>query len=105
MPAELDELIRRIRQIEIELVSLNKESDERAIKRVAELNEELARLKEKEQLLHSRWSKEKEDLDKSKSLKIELDKIPLLLIGGEEGTADSLLPSHHPGIKRVFNKF
>ncbi|MDD5792177.1 MAG: AAA family ATPase [Erysipelotrichaceae bacterium] len=74
MPAELDELIRRIRQIEIELVSLNKESDERAIKRVAELNEELARLKEKEQLLHSRWSKEKEDLDKSKSLKIELDK-------------------------------
>ncbi len=48
MPAELDELERKIRQLEIEKAALNKESDESSKKRLEALNKDLSLLKEKE---------------------------------------------------------
>ncbi len=75
MPEELDELIRRIRQLEIEQVSLKKEEeDEKAKKRLEELSKELSDLKEKKEILYSRWSKEKEDLERVKTLREDLEK-------------------------------
>ncbi|MBQ1477801.1 MAG: AAA family ATPase [Erysipelotrichaceae bacterium] len=75
MPSDLDELIRRIRQAEIEEVSLQKEADdEKAARRLEELHEELASLKEKKDLLYTQWSKEKEDLEKVKKIREDLEK-------------------------------
>ena len=75
MPSELDELIRRIRQLEIEQISLKKEDDDiKTNKRLAELNDELNSLKEKKDELYNLWLKEKEGLDNSKKIKEELEK-------------------------------
>ncbi len=74
-PEPLDELIRRIRQLEIEEVSLKKEAgDEKAEKRLQELTDELQGLKEKKELLYARWSKEKEDLEEVKKIREELER-------------------------------
>ncbi|MBR5755418.1 MAG: AAA family ATPase, partial [Erysipelotrichaceae bacterium] len=65
-PQELDEISRKIDTLEIEKISLKKEEDEKANKRLAELEQDLEELKQKKNVLEERWSKEKEDLQKSK---------------------------------------
>ena len=77
MPQELDEMIRKIRQLEIEEVSLKKETDEKTLNRLEELRFELKELKEKKDVLYNKWTFEKEQLDKSKNLKGELEKAKL----------------------------
>ena len=77
MPQELDEMIRKIRQLEIEEVSLKKETDEKTLNRLEELRSELKELKEKKDVLYNKWTFEKEQLDKSKNLKGELEKAKL----------------------------
>jgi ATP-dependent Clp protease ATP-binding subunit ClpB len=75
MPSELDELIRRIRQLEIEQISLKKEDDDiKTNKRLEELNKELESLKNKKDELYSIWDKEKKSLDKGKAIKEELER-------------------------------
>src|SRR5664280_148877 len=55
MPTELDVVIRRIRQLEIERVALEIETDEASSERREKLNEELAELQEKSDGLAARW--------------------------------------------------
>ncbi len=74
MPAELDELERKIRQLQIEKVALSKESDEASKKRLGEVNEELSRLLKKDNELQDKWKKEKEDILKVKEAKGQLEK-------------------------------
>ena len=74
MPGELDELERRIRQLEIEKVALKKESDEASKKRLKDLEEELNSLLEKDKELTSQWKKEKDELLKIKNTKEKLEK-------------------------------
>ena len=77
-PAELDEISRKIDTLEIEKISLKKETeDEKAIKRLEELDEDLKALKEKKEVLDQRWLKEKDDLQKIKSIKEELERAKL----------------------------
>ena len=57
MPEELDEVERRIRQLEIEREAVKRESDDLKIKRI---NEELANLEEKRNSLRARWENERE---------------------------------------------
>ena len=77
-PVELDELTRRIDTLEIEKVSLKKETeDEKAKKRLEELDRDLEALKEKKAVLDARWIKEKEDLGKVKELKEQLERAKL----------------------------
>ncbi|MBR5755592.1 MAG: AAA family ATPase [Erysipelotrichaceae bacterium] len=77
-PAELDELSRKIDTLEIEKISLKKETeDEKAIKRLEELDEDLKALKEKKEVLDQRWLKEKDDLQKIKNIKEELERAKL----------------------------
>ncbi|HWP74941.1 MAG TPA: AAA family ATPase, partial [Methylomirabilota bacterium] len=59
MPAELDEIRRRIMQLEIERVSVARESDEVSRERLARLDSELAELREKSSQLQSQWQAEK----------------------------------------------
>ncbi|MBQ9425637.1 MAG: AAA family ATPase [Erysipelotrichaceae bacterium] len=77
-PAALDELSRKIDTLEIEKISLKKEGeDEKAQKRLEELENDLAQLKEKKSVLDARWLKEKEDLGKVKEIKEELERAKL----------------------------
>ena len=77
-PVELDELSRKIDTLEIEKVSLKKEAeDEKASKRLEERDRDLEELKEKLQVLDARWLKEKDDLNKVKEAKEELERAKL----------------------------
>ena len=74
MPSELDELQRKIRQLEIEKAALKKETDDASKKRLADLEMELANLREKDKVLTQKWKKEKDEIGKVKSLKEKLEK-------------------------------
>ena len=74
MPGELDELERKIRQLEIEKAALKKESDEASKKRLADLENELSSLLEKDKELNAKWKEEKDEISKVKSIKEKLEK-------------------------------
>ena len=73
MPTELDVVIRRIRQLEIERVALEKESDDASKARLAKLDEELADQREKSDALAARWQTEKNAIEKIRATKQELE--------------------------------
>ena len=72
-PVELDELSRKIDTLEIEKVSLKKETDEKAKKRLEELDKDLLELKQKRNVLQDKWDNEKKELSKAKELKNQLE--------------------------------
>ena len=76
-PAALDELSRKIDTLEIEKVSLKKETDEKAKNRLKELDKDLIELKQKKNVLQDKWEKEKSQLAKTKDLKANLEKAKL----------------------------
>ena len=73
MPVELDEVRRKIMQLDIEMQSLKNEKDEKSVTRLEKIKEERKVLSDKQQDLESRWNKEKEELELSKRIKSELD--------------------------------
>jgi ATP-dependent Clp protease ATP-binding subunit ClpB len=73
MPAELDEIERRIMQLEIERVSLAKETDEPSRERLERLDRELADLKERSAGFKTRWEAEKEAIGRIGKIKEEID--------------------------------
>jgi ATP-dependent Clp protease ATP-binding subunit ClpB len=75
MPAELDEVDRRIRQLEIEREALKKESDEASKERLVRLEKELADLKESSEGLRSRWQQEKAAIQKIREKKSQLEQV------------------------------
>ena len=74
MPSELDELERKIRQLQIEKAALKKETDEASKKRLADLEKELSSLLEKDKTLTAEWKAEKEDINRVKTIKEKLEK-------------------------------
>ncbi|HWP28838.1 MAG TPA: AAA family ATPase, partial [Chloroflexota bacterium] len=75
MPAELDEVRRRIMQLEIEREGLRKERDEASRERLSKLEQELADLKEQAAALEARWQAELRDLDQIGKLQQQLDSL------------------------------
>ncbi|HEV8671734.1 MAG TPA: ATP-dependent chaperone ClpB [Candidatus Limnocylindria bacterium] len=75
MPAELDEVERRIRQLEIEREALRKETDEASKERLIRLEKELANLKESSESLRSRWKQEKAAIQTIREKKSHLEQI------------------------------
>ena len=73
MPIEIDDLSRRIIQLQIERQALLKEKDEASRARLTKLEEELAGLKEQDSALRSQWQREVEALKQARVLKEELD--------------------------------
>ena len=71
MPAELDELERRIMQLEIEREALRKEKDKASKERLVKLDKELADLKEERGRLAAHWQQEKDAIQRSRKLKEE----------------------------------
>ena len=77
MSAELDEVRRRIMQLEIECEALKKERDKASVERLGKLEKKLADLKEQQKGLHSHWEQEKEAIQGSRKLKEELEQVRL----------------------------
>ncbi len=73
-PSELDQLSRRIRQLEIERAALKKESDPASRDRLKALERELAGLSEREAGLKAQWEKEREKIGRLRALRAELDR-------------------------------
>lgn len=79
MPAELDEIQRRIAQLEIERVALQKEKDEASRERLRNLEKELANSKERSAALTAKWKQEKEVVDTNRRLKEQKDQLQIEL--------------------------
>ena len=77
MPAEIDEVHRRIMQLEIEREALRKEKDPASKERLQKLEKELADLKEEKNRLSSHWQQEKEAIQGARKLKEELEQLRL----------------------------
>lgn len=77
MPVELDDLMRKIMQLEIEETALKKETDDKALDRLDEIRKELANLKEQQSVLSIQWNDEKKRLDEAKEAKSTLEKARL----------------------------
>jgi ATP-dependent Clp protease ATP-binding subunit ClpB len=77
MPTELDEVSRRVMQLEIEREALRKESDAASRDRLSKLEKELADLKAQQQQLRARWEVEKQAVARLRSLKEEIEKTRL----------------------------
>ncbi len=75
MPAELDDIRRKIMQLEIEEMALKKETDKLSMDRLEKLTEELANLKDKFNEQKSRWEAEKSSVDEVKKLKSDIEKM------------------------------
>ncbi len=73
MPAELDAITRRVRQLEIEEAALRGERDAASRERLKVLRRELADLKEQETLLSTRWQQEKGGLQRIQQLREKIE--------------------------------
>ncbi|HEX2978563.1 MAG TPA: AAA family ATPase [Candidatus Babeliales bacterium] len=72
-PPEIDQLDRKIRQLEIEKVALQKEKEDHAIKRLELLEKELADTKEKYQVLKGQWEAERKPLEAIGKIKEKIE--------------------------------
>ncbi|WNS76850.1 ATP-dependent chaperone ClpB [Bacillus sp. DTU_2020_1000418_1_SI_GHA_SEK_038] len=75
MPQELDEVTRRVMQLEIEEAALSKESDEASKARLLLLQKELAGFKEKADHMQAKWQDEKEGIQKIREKREQLEKL------------------------------
>ncbi|MDL2124305.1 MAG: ATP-dependent chaperone ClpB [Deltaproteobacteria bacterium] len=75
MPAEIDEIQRKITQAEIEREALKKELDDASKKRLAKLEEELAAMKDEIQEMKAHWQNEKDMIQTIRKIKEELEQI------------------------------
>ena len=75
MPSELDDIRRKIMQMEIEEMALKKEDDRLSQDRLQKLREELANLKDSFNEMKARWESEKNSVDEVKNLKAEIEKL------------------------------
>ena len=73
MPSELDEVTRRIMQLEIEREALKKEIDDASRKRQEQVEEELAELQSEAERLKARWEEEKEAICRLRQIREEIE--------------------------------
>ena len=76
-PEEIDEIDRKIVQLEMEKLSLGRESDSVSKERLEKLERELAELAEQQSALNAQWQQEKGAIDDLSSLKEEIERVQL----------------------------
>ena len=74
MPVELDEVSRKIMQLEIEETALSKEKDEFSKQRLEDIKKEKSELKTKFDSMKAKWDNEKESIEKVQKLREEIEK-------------------------------
>ena len=77
MPQELDELERRIMQLQIEETALKKEEDDKSKQRLYDIQSELQHLQDERSVLYTRWEDEKALVEESKEAKNKLERARL----------------------------
>ncbi len=75
MPAEIDEVRRKVLQLEIEREALKKETDSQSLARLEKLEKELSEQKEQFELLKAQWEDEKKEISAEKDIKEEIDRV------------------------------
>ncbi|MGZ5354348.1 MAG: ATP-dependent chaperone ClpB [Actinomycetota bacterium] len=73
VPVEIDEVERRIKQLEIERAALRKETDTASRERLERLEQELADLEERTSSMRAHWRQEKERIDRIRGLKSDIE--------------------------------
>src|SRR6204780_4096360 len=73
MPAELDEILRRQMQLEIEREALKKESDKASRERLGKLEKELSELKSQSTTLQAQWKSDQETIKKQRDLRAQIE--------------------------------
>jgi ATP-dependent Clp protease ATP-binding subunit ClpB len=73
LPADLDEILRRVMQLEIEREALKKETDAASKQRLTKLEKELAELRAKGDSLKAQWQAEKQAVNRLRSLRQEME--------------------------------
>jgi ATP-dependent Clp protease ATP-binding subunit ClpB len=76
-PEELDEIDRKILQLEMERLSLQRESDAASVDRLERLEKELADLKEEQGELSAQWQSEKDTISQVQTIKEEIDRVQI----------------------------
>ncbi len=79
LPAELDEVSRRVLQLEIEQQALAKESDKGSRERLADLRRELADLKERQSAMRAQWEQERAEIATVRGLREEIEQTRLAI--------------------------
>jgi ATP-dependent Clp protease ATP-binding subunit ClpB len=104
MPVQLDEVQRRIMQLEIEREALRKEKDKASVERLGKLEKELADLKEQQVSLTARWTREKEQIQESAKLHEKLNTVKQAVEeaqrSGDYAKASELQYSQVPAIEK-----
>ncbi|PYT30379.1 MAG: ATP-dependent chaperone ClpB [Acidobacteria bacterium] len=77
MPSELDEILRRVMQLEIEREALKKETDKASKERLSKLEKELANLKAEADALQARWQNEKSAVQRVRALREQIEQTKL----------------------------
>ena len=79
LPQEIDELEREILQLEIERQALSREDDERSRARLKDIEQRIADLKERSSGMKAKWQSEKEEIERMRTAKNELEQLRLQL--------------------------
>ncbi|MBE9068752.1 ATP-dependent chaperone ClpB [Leptolyngbya cf. ectocarpi LEGE 11479] len=82
-PEELDEVDRKILQLEMERLSLKNETDAGSVERLERIERELANLKEEQSTLNAQWQSEKDGIDQIQVIKEEIDKVNIEIAQAE----------------------
>lgn len=77
MPAELDEILRKITQLQIEEAALNKEKDPQSIEQLEKIKSQLAQLNVKADSMKERWKQEKDQISRIHDLKKQIDEVKI----------------------------
>ena len=85
LPAEMDDVRRRMMQLQIEQQALKKETDEASKERLKKIEKQLVNLKEEDERLTAQWEAERGDIDAIKGLKSRIDDAQLQFEQAQRG--------------------
>ncbi|MBQ9081248.1 MAG: ATP-dependent chaperone ClpB [Clostridia bacterium] len=109
MPAEMDEISRKIMQLEIEENALRKETDQLTLSRLKELQKELASLREEYSQMQAKWLEEKDDIGKGQRLREEVEKanaeLEAAICNADYDTAAKLQYGVLPDLKKQLSAY
>ena len=104
MPAELDEILRRVMQLEIEQQALRKENDKASKERLVAIEAEIAELKDKANGMKAQWELEKKYIKREKEIKEEIENVKLQIEQAERSyDLESLAKLKHGKLPELEN--
>ena len=83
MPTELDEVTRKLMQLEIEAAALKNEKDSQSAQRLDKLKKEIAELKSKSDEMRAQWDNEKNAIQKVRAIRQKIEETKMLIMKAE----------------------